>query len=177
MAIRLALLALTLSVGFSAGWAVQGWKLGEIISATEARAAAAREDAADLAERIEQLRDTNARSVAELEQVRNRKREIVERVVVNEVIKYVQTDDADRCGLDAAGVRIHNIAATGELPEDAGPAAEPDGTAGKVTAAEVVTVVSTNYATCHAAMDRLVSLQDWVARVVVGSENAAGPFN
>lgn len=130
----LALAILFLVLGFCFGWAVNGWRKdaeigainAEYAVAVEAHVAAvrAREDAVVAAQQVE----------AELAVERERKNKIKERVITNDVIKYVQTPGAYKCGLDAAGVRLLNRAASGsDLPLNTDPPGVSDAEAGTAT--------------------------------------------
>ena len=146
---------------FWSGYAVNGWRLGGQISAMEAAASDAALDSEKKAREIERLNQqvSDAQSVAA--ELRARKRETVKEVVINEVVKYVQSDAASDCGLDAAGVRIHNIAASGELPEDTSATGEPDQGTERAPASEVIQVVAANYADCHEYRDQVTGWIEW----------------
>lgn len=108
---------------------------------------------------IESERSKRLQAVAEADALRRQEREVITREITNEVIRYVQTPVSTECGLDPGGVRLHDLAASGIMP------GSPDDTAasyGRATAAEVVTVVTENYSTCHAIRDKLISLQETV---------------
>jgi len=177
MALQTRIIALSSAVvvGFGAGWATQGWRLGlalekERAGHAEAISAIARE-AAELQERnlravarVEGLRRDLADSVAEAAALRERKAEVVERYIDREVIRYVQTDNARDCGLSADGVRLHDTAARGRdgMPPSSDTATEPDDSAIAARNAEVVSIVTRNYQTCRADQRRLEALQEWV---------------
>lgn len=116
-------------------------------------------ESARMAERLSQERATLA---AEAEALRNQEREVVTRTVTEEVIRYVQTPAATECGPDYEFVRIHDTAAAGRVPGSADPAAEPDAAARSITNADLLSVVTENYATCQTVRDQLISLQEWV---------------
>lgn len=151
-----------MAVAFAAGCKVSTLRSDLVIADMQAKAIAAANESKEDSRKIEQLQRDVANAIALADQLRSQKRETVEKVVTNEIIKYVQTDAAANCGLDANGVRIHDIAASGELPSPAITTAPPDAGAGGSSAAEVIQVVAGNYGICHQARDRLLSLQDWM---------------
>lgn len=102
-----------------------------------------------------------ADAAAEAEALRNREREVVEKEVIKEVIKYVETDNARECGLSPSGVLLHDTAARGRLPGDTDAPAITDDGAIEATNAEVILTVTQNYLSCNETIDRLTSLQDW----------------
>ena len=146
---------------FGSGYAVNGWRLGEVIAQKEASVAKAERSAQKAAQEIERLMQQASDAVAIADQLRTQKRRTVREVVVQEVVKYVQSDSAGDCGLDADGVRIHNLAAAGELPRDPESAREPDERPGPATAAEIVQVVTANYDACLAWRDQVRGWIEW----------------
>ena len=122
----------------------------------------AEKKARDDVKKIEALRETAINAAGQLAAERVKKNKIVEKVITNDVIRYVQTPGAAKCGVDADGVRIINAAAAGRLPESADTSAAPDATAGGVTAARVVASVAGNYGTCRETRQQLIDLQGWV---------------
>lgn len=163
---KLIIAAVILSLGFGSGWMVNGWRLGAKIDRLQRGYAQAAQEAADRARSVESAQRAVADAVAVSDALKTRQRRIVERIVTNEVIKYVQKPAV--CTLPADWVRIHNTAARG-VPGDADTPPDPDGGAGtpedSVNDAEALVVVTQNYDTCRANADRLRSLQDWIRRI------------
>ena len=158
-----------LAMAFGAGWEVNGWRKDAQINAMQGRALDAADEARSKNRIIESLQDHRARIAGELEVERQKEAEIIERIVVTEVIKYVKTDNAIQCGMDDAGVRVHDIAASGRVSETTTTTSPPDDSPGGVTNAEVIQVVTQNYQVCHATRRQLIALQDWIIAVRVDS--------
>lgn len=152
---------LIIASGF-AGYQVAAWKYGEKIAEHKLEHLQAVHAAKVQADKINALRLEHTNDIATIHALQNQEREVVERVVTKQVIKYVETDNAQQCGLSADGVRIHDTAARGSLPDDTESSAVVDGGAIEVTNAEVIPVITENYATCNAIRERYVLLQDWV---------------
>lgn len=160
--LRLAAYVVVALIAFGTGWTVQGWRKDGEIAGIAADAQAATDRARANTKRIEALQAQAANAAAVLEVERNKQARVVERVITNDVIKYVQKPGSQSCGVDGDGLRIINASAAGRLPTDTHAAAAPDGRAAGVTAAAVVANVTDNYSTCHANADQLRALQDWV---------------
>ena len=160
---RLIGLGLLVVAIFAAGYQVAAWRYGKKLATEHARHLEGIAENTAQARRIEQLNSEKANAVAALVALRAKKRETVERIVTQEVIKYVETDNARECGLSAGGVRIHDAAARGAVPEAAEPAAVADGSTIEATNAEVISTVTTNYAICHAVRDQLEAFQRWAS--------------
>lgn len=157
--ILIACLALTIAAG--SGWQVRGWRCDATTSAMLADAHEGAKWAAEKARRTEQLQQQVTDITARAEALRNQERLTVTKYITQEKIKYVQTDAVIDCGLDAHGVRIHNIAASGRVPPATDTTTKFDDPPRGATAAEVVNVVTENYQTCRANADRLRSIQAW----------------
>ena len=149
-----------LALGFGTGWKVQGWRKDGQISAIHNDLQKAKDDARAERERVEALQRDAEIVAAELDAERRKKAKTVERVVTKEVVKYVQTRPVIEC-LDSVGVRIHDTAAVG-LPETEDAAGGSDAETGAATNAEILQVVTLNYAICHDTENQLQALQDWV---------------
>jgi hypothetical protein len=160
--VTLAVIVAAVVIGGLCGYKVASWRYGEEISETRAEHLSAVAKANEKTRQIDSLNAKLTQSAAEAEALRNQKREVVERVVTKQVIKYVETDNARECGLSHDGVRLHDTAARGELPVDTDTAAKPDGEAIAATNAELIFTVVQNYNACNADLDRLSGLQDWV---------------
>ena len=119
----------------SAGWQVQGWRKDSQIHAMQEEAQVNRDKALANLKRLEDERSARLDVVAQLDVERQRKAEVIERVITNDVIKYVQTPGAARCGIDAGGLRLINASAAGRMPDDAEAGREPDAGAAGLTAA------------------------------------------
>lgn len=171
--VKCLILSAALAVGFTAGWQAQGWRKDAELLQVQQVAQKAAQVARDAVAAQEAAVDLAQRTAAELAVEKRREAKIVERVITNDVIKYVQTSGAGRCGVDGHGVRIIDAAASGRMPEDPGTAGTPDGGAGDATAGEVVASVTGNYAICHETRQQLVELQGWVRGIFPGQKHAA----
>ena len=156
---KLATYALTAVIAFGVGWQVHSWKADAADLARMEADQAAIEAAAEQARKVVELRQARTDLAAELEIERAKEARVVERIVIDEVIKYVQTPAASQCGVDADGVRIINRAAVPAVPQAPG---QPDDRAGDATAARIVQSVTDNYAACYRVRNQLLALQDWV---------------
>lgn len=160
--LRIAIYAAIAAAGFAAGWQAQGWRHdADELARMEAEQASIQQAATRARELVNQ-RDARLQLAAELDAERQRNARVVERVITNDVIKYVQTTGAAKCGLDANGVRIVNTAAAGRVSENTNTAAASDAGAGTVTAAAIVASVTDNYRICTETAVQLRALQDWV---------------
>ena len=113
-------------VGFGVAWQISSWRHdASDLAAMEAEQQAINQ-AVERERKIVELRDARLQVAAELEVERDRKAQVQERIVDREIVKYVQTPGADRCALDAGGVRILNLAAGVGVPGDPGAAASID---------------------------------------------------
>lgn len=118
-------LLLVAAAGGYAGWLVQGWRMDGMIAAINLQVAESQLQAAQRTQNIEQLyRETErlaqdkADAIAEAALLRNQERAVVERIITEEVIRYV-TVPRDRIAMPNDWVRIHNAAASGQLPSTA----------------------------------------------------------
>jgi len=75
-----------------------------------------------------------------------------------EVIQYAETNPDGTC-LDPEWRRLHDRAATGEIPRTA---VRTDDPSGAPTAAAALATVEANYFACHRTANRLNALQEWV---------------
>lgn len=135
------------------------------IAALRLQAQEAATEASEQAREIERLTQDRIALAAELDALRNQEREVVERIVEKEVIRYVQDPDHGQLVLPGEWVRIHDIAAVGAgsgLPGPAFPSAGSYADAARVTDADSIAVIADNYGTCHAISDQLQALQAWV---------------
>lgn len=121
---RVYLYAAGFAVGLIVGWQVQSWRYGEELANIRADLARAREAAIDEARKIEAIRADNLVLAELLEHERNKEAEVIERVITEEVVRYVQTPGARAGGVDAGGVRLINAAAGGGVSK-VGAAARP----------------------------------------------------
>jgi len=158
----MAVYALIAALCFGAGWKVQGWRKDNQIAAMVSQAQAARHAALADARALENAQAARAEVAAALEVERNKEARIVERIITNDVIKYVQKPSSQSCGVDADGVRLINASAASRMPENTNASGTPDARAAAATAAAVVHSVTDNYATCHANVNQLRALQGWV---------------
>ena len=72
----------------------------------------------------------------------------------------VQADAA--CTINRGFVRLHDAAATGELPE---PARDADAAAAGIALSAVAGTLAANYQTCHENAEQLRALQAWVSEM------------
>jgi hypothetical protein len=80
-------------------------------------------------------------------------------ILTKEIPVYVTPHADAACTVPVGFVRVHDAAASKDLPGPAGTAdAQPSGLALSAVAGTVVD----NYATCHAAIEQLNALQSWV---------------
>lgn len=157
---NLAVYALIAAIGFGAGWKINGWRHDAADLARMEADQIAIQAAAEKARKIVELRQARTDIAAQLEIERNKETRVVERIVTDEVIKYVQTPAATQCAVDGNGVRIINSAA--RVPPVSKTSGESNAGARDATAANVVQSVTNNYATCHRVRNQLLALQDWV---------------
>lgn len=90
------------------------------------------------------------------------------KVIKEQVIKYVQSPDAGTCKLPSDWVRIHDQAATGEDNSADTAASGVDDTAARVTDADALPVIVDNYEVCRGARLQLIGLQEWAKAVSGG---------
>lgn len=158
--LKLAIYAAILLAGFGTGWKVHSWKAdAQSLAQMEADQKAIQAHV-DEVKKVEALRQANIETAALLEIERDRAAKTVERVITNDVIKYVQTPASTQCGIDPTGVRLINTAASGRLPEDTDTTSKAH-----ASAAAVVTSVTSNYSTCNENANQLIALQDWVRAI------------
>lgn len=158
---RLAALALVGLVVFGSGYRVASWRYEGKIQRQRAEQLEALQANAKLVAELEQARVSLSESLAREAALKEQEARVVEKVVTQEVIRYVETDNARHCGLSADGVRIHDAAARGELPEAASAASGSDAAAVEATNAEVIRTVVSNYNECNRIRERLMLLQRW----------------
>ena len=84
---------------------------------------------------------------------------VVYRNIEKEVVRYVTKTEHPACTLPTGWVRLHDAAATGQVPSAPG---ESDGQASGATADDALGVVTRNYETCHATRQQLIYLQNWI---------------
>lgn len=161
---QLIILGLCVVIGFALGCKVGSALKDHQIVALQAESQEARDKNQANIKRYEDERDARIETAAQLDVERERKAKVVEKVITNEIVKYVQTPAAQHCGLDVDGVRILNHAAIG-MSEDSETAGATDAKAGNVTAAAVVANVAGNYSTCNETRDQLIALQSWARAV------------
>ena len=82
--------------------------------------------------------------------------------IIKEVPVYVPVQADAACTINRGFVRLHDAAATGELPE---PARDTDAPAAGIALSAVAGTVAANYQTCHENAEQLRTLQAWVSKV------------
>ena len=87
--------------------------------------------------------------------------------IIKEVTVYVPIEADAACTINRGFVRLHDAAATGELPE---PARDADAAATGIALSAVAGTVAANYQTCHENAEQLRALQTWVTEMKVASE-------
>jgi hypothetical protein len=160
--LKLGAAALTLMVAFGAGYKVAANHFGGIIAETRAEHLEAVAEANRQAQLVTEANQRASAAIAEAEALRNQEREVVTKLITKEVIKYVETDNARECGFTDAGVRLHDAAARGSVPEIPDTASVVDDAAIAATNAEIMLTVTDNYKTCNQTADRLTMLQRWL---------------
>lgn len=168
--LSVAAIGIALSSAFTGGWAANGWRYQEKIAVMERDLAGASQIASERAREVERLQTTVSEKSAEMAILAAQKRKVIEKVVTEEVIKYVENPDAGRCVMPDQWVRIHNIAATGEVPEATEPASNADAGTGTITDIETLVTVKSNYGTCRETRDQLIGLQKWVRSINLQGE-------
>lgn len=163
--LRFAGVAAFVAAVFAGGYKVASSHYGGIIAETRAQHLEAVAEANRKTRLIDEVNRRAANAASEAYAWKNREREVVTKVITKEVIKYVETDNARECGLSASGVRLHDTAARGRVPEDARATAGTDDGAIAATNAEVIMTVTDNYNTCNETRDKLIGLQNWVRAV------------
>jgi len=121
--------------------------------------------ASERAREVERLTQDRIALAAELEAARTQEREVVERIVTKEVIRYVQNPDHGQLVLPGDWVRLHDFAALGAgggVPGASLPSGGAYADTARVTDADAIAVVADNYGTCHEIRDQLQALQRWV---------------
>lgn len=164
-----------LAVAFLAGWTVQGWRSDAVIANMQADADKAAKEAQAEAQaktdRINELQDELAQTVAEKQALESQEAEVLTRTITEKVIEYVQSPDAGNCNLPNQWVRVHDAAARGMPPtEDTEAPGGTNDTASGITDIEALQVATGNYATCNAIATRLRNLQLWARGLQNGTE-------
>lgn len=84
--------------------------------------------------------------------------------IIKEVPVYVPVQADAACTINRGFVRLHDAAATGELPE---PARDADAAPAGIALSAVAGTVAANYQACHENAEQLRSLQAWVTEAVI----------
>ena len=87
--------------------------------------------------------------------------------IIKEVPVYVPVQADAACSINRGFVRLHDAAATGELPE---PARDADATAAGIALSAVAGTVAANYQSCHENAEQLRALQEWVGEMTGGTK-------
>ncbi|MFD0726961.1 hypothetical protein [Lysobacter brunescens] len=88
--------------------------------------------------------------------------------IVKEVPRYVTVEDDRACAIRDGFVRLHDAAAQGVPPAQAGTGAA-DASAPAVALSTVAETVADNYTTCHAIAAQLIALQEHVRLIEGGA--------
>lgn len=163
-------------LGFAAlcGWGGYSYRAAECdatVSAIKQEIAEARELSAMRALRITELQDEVASREGRIYETRRQLEEAQARVVVKEVIKYVQSPDAGRCELPADWVLIDTAAAAGVSAATVSAASSPDAARGFTDTDALATSVERSHV-CRAEIDKLRLWQDWWQGIQRERENA-----
>lgn len=159
--------AVSLALGFGAGWTVNGWRLNARFERIQSSYAEALRVATDAARKAEQkARDASA--AADQKQVEIQERIRTETItLIKEVPTYVTPETDVRYALPVGLVRLHDDAASGSVSSFPDTASDPDAAArfaepSPVPASKLGTVIAENYGQCRADQARLAGLQDWL---------------
>ncbi len=79
--------------------------------------------------------------------------------IIKEVPVYVPVQADAACTINRGFVRLHDVAAAGELPE---PARDADAATAGIALSAVARTVAANYQSCHENAEQLRALQAWV---------------
>lgn len=82
--------------------------------------------------------------------------------IIKEVPVYVPVQADAACTINRGFVRLHDAAASGELPE---PTGDADAAAAGIALSAVAGTVAANYQTCHENAEQLRALQAWVSAI------------
>jgi hypothetical protein len=82
--------------------------------------------------------------------------------IIKEVPVYVPVQADAACAINRGFVRLHDAAASGELPESA---RDADAAATGLALSAVAGTVAANYQTCHENAEQLRALQAWVSEM------------
>jgi hypothetical protein len=82
--------------------------------------------------------------------------------ITKEVPVYVPVQADAACRINRGFVRLHDAAATNELPE---PATDVDAPAPGIALSTVAATVADNYRICHENAEQLKALQQWIMRM------------
>jgi len=91
--------------------------------------------------------------IKELDALRNKKNEVVTKVITKVVKEY-----DSKCELSNAFIRVHDSASKDEVPSSSEPT---DGGTSNVKASELLQTVTDNYSTYYQMRDRLLQWQEW----------------
>lgn len=152
---------------FASGYHLRSIRAESQINALRVTAAQEREDALLAAVAVERKLQEYVDVIGKLNETAAQEETEHQRVVTREVIKYVQNPDSRQCGLDATGVRIHNLAAAGGMPKNTSTTSRSDGsTTRDVTGAELIPVIQENYHICREQIRRIKGLQSYVNQLL-----------
>ena len=87
--------------------------------------------------------------------------------IIKEVPVYVPVQADAACTINRGFVRLHDVAAAGELPD---PAGDADAAASGIALSSVAGTVAANYQTCHENAEKLRALQAWVREMAAATE-------
>lgn len=91
--------------------------------------------------------------IKELDALRNKKNEVVTKVITKVVKEY-----DSKCELSNAFIRVHDSSSQDEVPSGSEPT---DGGTSNVKASELLQTVTDNYSTYYQMRDRLLQWQEW----------------
>jgi len=168
---QIIILAISMAIASAGGWKITSWYYTSEISEMREDKAKAALEATKRNREIEMLGISLAGAVSERDAYRNQKIDVQFRTVKQKVIEYVKSD-APKCNVSSNWVRIHEIAASGGMSENADTSSSVDDFTGGTTNDSgipgfgisddvVLSVVSENYERCERSRSRLIGLQDW----------------
>jgi len=147
---------------FFFGWKTNGWRLESQINSSKTT---------QVTGTLKQERKTTkaAHAAAAAPTSAQQAQQEKARVITKEIIRYVQSSDANQCPLPAKWVRIHDAAATG-VPTDPTAGGQPPVAASEAAApvsnGEAIGVVASNYDICLQEINRLQGWQAWYRSVM-----------
>ena len=155
------------AVSGTTGWKVSSWYYLSKINSMQIKQHVSAEEARKRVKTIELLNAEITTVIEERDLAMQQEERVVERIVTNEVIKYVQNTVIEHCDVPVEFVRLHDAAASGGVPDNAESADAADDASRGTSDADVLQVVTTNYSTCRRTRNQLINLQAWIEGVML----------